>query len=526
VGTLVSSLVDFATPATGLNNVTDPDVSPLLGIAVSGINTTNGTWFFSTTAVPSWTPLASASENAALLLAADANTRIYFQPTANFNGTIGSALTFHAWDQSSGTEGGTVNLTVTGTGGQTAFSTAIDTASITVNAVNDAPVVVNTTTSTLAAVDSSNAVATPQTTTVATLISNAAITDPFDTAPLSGIAITGITGPGTWAFSTTLVGGQYTTITAPSDGSAVLLASSAFVRYTPANNETDNATITYRAWDQTSGTNGATGVSTLVNGGTTAFSTATSVATHAVAPVNDAPVLATAPSPVLAVVAEDALAPSGAVGTLVSSLVDFAAPATGLNNVTDPDVSPKLGIAVTSIDTTNGIWFYSINDGVTTTVSVAARRLRDRCRIRARLIATRRNHGRTGRSVAGASNRRHNSRSVASAARPSAMEGAPCSSTPSRADQPARPWISRNRHIANSCEPDRPYRYLLVRGPGSRLGGHRARGRFPDAASSAGVARRGTVSRQPGAGRGGRTPRPCSASRTWTTARPAPWTAG
>ena len=39
--------------------------------------------------------------------------------------------------------------------------------------------------------------------------------------------------------------------------------------------------------------------------------------------VNDAPVLDTSKSPALATIAEDAGAPSGAVGSLVASLVDF-----------------------------------------------------------------------------------------------------------------------------------------------------------------------------------------------------------
>src|SRR5206468_1779445 len=66
------------------------------------------------------------------------STRLYFQPNANYNGTVASAVTFRAWDQSSGSNGALANTSVNG--GTTAFSTALDTASITVTAVNDAPV--------------------------------------------------------------------------------------------------------------------------------------------------------------------------------------------------------------------------------------------------------------------------------------------------------------------------------------------------------------------------------------------------
>src|SRR5262249_49192032 len=122
------------------------------------------------------------------------------------------------------------------------------------------------------------------------------------------------------------------------------------------------ATLTYQAWDQSSGTNGTFG-NASVNGGITAFSTASSVATHNVAPVNDAPILDATRTPVLAAVAEDSPVPTGAIGTLGSSLVDLATPAGQVDNITDPDVAPLLGIAVTAVDTGNGTWFYSTNGG-------------------------------------------------------------------------------------------------------------------------------------------------------------------
>src|SRR5262249_58404321 len=74
-------------------------------------------------------------------------------------------------------------------------------------------------------------------------------------------------------------------------------------------------------------------------------------------------VLDTPKSRVLAAENEDAGAPVGAVGTLVSSLVDFTLPAGQVDNVTDVDTGALLGIAVTAADTTNGSWFYSINNG-------------------------------------------------------------------------------------------------------------------------------------------------------------------
>ena len=142
VGTLVSALVDFASPAGQVDNVTDVDSGALLGIAVTAADTANGAWWYSTDNGASWNALGAVANNNARLLAADANTRLYFQPNANYSGTLASAITFRAWDQTSGTSGTLADTT--SNGGTTAFSTATDTASLTINAVNDAPVLDNT----------------------------------------------------------------------------------------------------------------------------------------------------------------------------------------------------------------------------------------------------------------------------------------------------------------------------------------------------------------------------------------------
>ncbi|MCC6609877.1 MAG: DUF4347 domain-containing protein [Burkholderiales bacterium] len=137
VGTLVSVLVDFAVPAGQVDNVTDVDAGAQLGIAVTAADTANGSWFYSTNGGGTWVALGLVADNSARLLAADASTRIYFQPNANWNGTLASAITFRAWDQTSGANGALADTTANG--GTTAFSAATDTASITVTAVNDAP---------------------------------------------------------------------------------------------------------------------------------------------------------------------------------------------------------------------------------------------------------------------------------------------------------------------------------------------------------------------------------------------------
>lgn len=129
-GTLVSSLV---------GGITDPDLTPGRGIAIVGADASQGTWWFSTDGGASWTALGTPGENAARLLEADADTRLHFQPSADWNGELPSALTIRAWDLSAGTNGGTMDVTASGTGGTSPFSTATDTVSLTVTPVNDAP---------------------------------------------------------------------------------------------------------------------------------------------------------------------------------------------------------------------------------------------------------------------------------------------------------------------------------------------------------------------------------------------------
>ncbi|MEG5130457.1 DUF4347 domain-containing protein [Microcoleus sp. AT8-B1] len=129
VGTPISSLVAIGT------NITDPDTGALTGIALTATDTTNGSWFYTTDGGITWNALGAVTNTNARLLAADANTRIYFQPTtANYNGTITNALTFRAWDQVVGTNGATANTSI-----NVGISTATNTAAITVTPVNDIP---------------------------------------------------------------------------------------------------------------------------------------------------------------------------------------------------------------------------------------------------------------------------------------------------------------------------------------------------------------------------------------------------
>jgi regulation of enolase protein 1 (concanavalin A-like superfamily) len=365
VGTLVSQLIDFAASAGGVDNLADVDNGAAAGIAVTAANTSSGTWFYTIDGGTHWLPLGSVSNSSARLLAADGTTRIFFKPGADFAGILPSALTFRAWDRTTGANGGTANMAVSG--GATAFSTAVDTASITVTAVNDSPVLLSDKSPVLTTI---NEDAIAPSGAVGTLVSNLArdsgslknVAD-NDVGALTGIAVIGAdTTKGNWYYSIN-DGANWNLLGLVSNTGARLLAADAVTRlyFKPAANfnGTMTAAITFRAWDRTSGVNGGL-VSTATNGGTSAFSTATDTASIVVTADNDAPKLDATKSPALVKVNEDAEIPAGKVGTLVSALVHLTG---SLKNVSEVDTGAETGIAVIGGETTKGTWYYSLDDG-------------------------------------------------------------------------------------------------------------------------------------------------------------------
>ncbi len=307
VGTLVSSLVDFASPAGEVDNVTDADTIALLGVAITGADTSNGTWWISTNNGTNWSALGAVSDASARLLAADGSTRIAFQPNADYNGTQSAAITFRAWDGTSGNNGGNADPTVNG--GITAFSTATDTASLTVTAVNDAPVL------------SSVGLTVSEGQTVTLSGANIGISD-VDSASFT-YSVSGLSG-GIFQLS----GAPGVPIT--SFTSAQLTGG--LVQFVDDDNEL------------------APSFSLTASDGSASSSTVAATITYT--PVNDAPVLAN--TPLTLTVAEDAGAPVGAVGSLIGAYS---------GGITDPDTAAVRGIAITATDETNGTWYYSTNGG-------------------------------------------------------------------------------------------------------------------------------------------------------------------
>ncbi|HEY4545317.1 MAG TPA: Ig-like domain-containing protein [Pedomonas sp.] len=325
-GTLVSELV---------GGISDADLTLARGIAIVGADTSHGTWWFTTDGGASWSMLGTPGESTARLLAADANTRVHFEPNANWNGTLAAALTIRAWDQSAGSNGGMADITASGTGGTSAFSAATDTVSLSVEAVNDAPVV-----------------------TAPVLIG--VIEDVA--SPLTGIVIADVDA-GNAPISVTLTVGSGTL--AASSGSGVVVAgagqsltltgnladlnaylASASVTYTTARDSTASQTLTVAVTD-----NGNTGTGGAKTGQTTIQLDVTSV--------NDAP---TADGLTRTVPFVEDGGPVGLGGIVVRD-VDAGETVTATLTLSDPKAgvlsTGTFGSATARFDAMTGVWSVS-----------------------------------------------------------------------------------------------------------------------------------------------------------------------
>jgi len=176
------------------------------------------------------------------------------------------------------------------------------------------------------------------------------ITDADQPAASVGIALIGWTGNGVWAYS--LDGATYIDIGAVSPTSALLLPANALLRYTPDGLNGETATISYAAWDGTTGHAGIGQVDTTSGGEHSAFSAESDTASLTIAAVNDAPVLTPA-------------APSA--GSIVPGQVAVIKPSDYINNgagttaVADVDADAIFGgIALVGL-TGEGTWEYSLD---------------------------------------------------------------------------------------------------------------------------------------------------------------------
>ena len=249
--------------------ISDPDHGQSQGIAITAVDNTHGVWQYSTDGGTNWTAIGTVSNTQSLLLTADANTRVRFVPTSGFSGSVAGGITFRAWDGFTGTAATKADTSGVNSGGSTAFSSAKASAGI---LVNDAPA--------LTGANGFTTINENDVTNGGTLVSALISGKATDVNGNSiGIAVTAVDNTnGIWQYS--VDGGMnWTPLGSPTANTAVLLASDAnsLVRFVPDSGYFGTSSITFQAWDETSGTVGGP-ADASVKGGTTAFSTASATA--------------------------------------------------------------------------------------------------------------------------------------------------------------------------------------------------------------------------------------------------------
>lgn len=96
VGALVSTLIDSEGVLANFSDADGDDP----GIAITRSNPQGGVLWYSINDGVTWNELPTVSEDKPLFLAANSLSRVYFQPAADFIGTITDVISFKAWDQS------------------------------------------------------------------------------------------------------------------------------------------------------------------------------------------------------------------------------------------------------------------------------------------------------------------------------------------------------------------------------------------------------------------------------------------
>ncbi|MEJ7593995.1 MAG: DUF4347 domain-containing protein, partial [Planctomycetaceae bacterium] len=296
--------------------ISDVDSGAVKGIAITASNETNGVWYYTTNGGTNWTAIGSVNSGSSLLLADNANTRLYFAPGLNYNGTSTAALTIRAWDQSNGTAGTKVSTSTTGN--LTAFSTATDVIDVTVTAVNDAPTASNLNSAETYTEDT----ALNLTDIVVGDVDNASVTATLTLSnTAAGSLNTGTSGAVTSTYNAGT--GVWSASGAIADVNTLLAA----LTFTPAANFNSNFTIATSVSDGSLSVTGSKAMS-----GTA---------------INDAPTLSAGTG--FSGINEDDVTNTG---MLVSAFASLSG---------DVDAGALQGIAVYSVDNTNGTWQYTLD---------------------------------------------------------------------------------------------------------------------------------------------------------------------
>jgi hypothetical protein len=238
------------------------------GIAIYNAPTTNGNWQFSTNSGSSWANITGLSSvNHLILTAAGTTNMVRFVPATDFNGT--SVISFRAWDAGTGTAGTVVAVNTPG--GISGYSTGTGTVTITVNPVNDAPVMTGG-----YAFPALNALTTAELTPVSieTMLTSFVLTDAdiSNAQSVTSVAIIGAESTlGTWYYSKDNQA-TWTALTGVSAAAAVHFNrdGTEFVKFAPVSTAVSGSSyLQVRAWDKTNNASIVNGIGNASVGGTT-----------------------------------------------------------------------------------------------------------------------------------------------------------------------------------------------------------------------------------------------------------------
>lgn len=331
----LASFLPNGTPSTALVSSLLVSARGATGVAIVG-SSGRGLWEFSADGA-NWGPVGTVSGSRGRLLGG--NYLVRFTPE-NQAAVIGT-LTVKTWDGTNGTAGQLATIS----GASLHFSSG--TGQVTVS-VNTAPVLAPGSPALPDILEDSTR---PAGASVATLLGSL-VTDP-DPSALKGLALNGLTGSanGTWQYR--IGGGRWLPVGNVTDSSSLLLRPSDRLRYLPNPNFNGQASVTFRAWDQTNGTSGVRVNATTI-GGSSAFSSNVANAVQLVKPVNDAP--SALPAYGTGKIHLPSVSPGNTspAGVQVSALV--------ANWIIDLD-GDALGIAVTGLTTQGGQWEVDTGSG-------------------------------------------------------------------------------------------------------------------------------------------------------------------
>ena len=256
--------------------------------------------------------------------------------------------------------GGTAN------GGVNTLSQSL---SITINAVNDAPVATGT--ASLAAVleDTTDPVGATVSSLFGNNFSDAAdqVTGGSSANSLAGVAIVGYTAAaskGLWQYDNGSGWLELASVTGSTAATIVPAGSS--LRFVPSANFNGPApTLSVALIDTSSGSvNFATGVNLGTTGSSSQYSLATVVLSHSITAVNDAPIASG--SSALPAILEDAANPSGSSVAVLFNL-NFSDSTDRVTGGSSANTLAGVALTAYTVDTSKGNWQYSTNSGSTWT---------------------------------------------------------------------------------------------------------------------------------------------------------------